>query len=304
MITLFTTAKPFMGQIKIVQINALKSWKLLAPDVEVILFGNGEGYAEIARELGLIHFPEVETTEQGTPLVNSMLALAQMHGQYPFKMYVNCDIILFQNLISAVRQIRWERFLMIGQRWDVDIDQEIRYTDPLWERRLTQQGRLHPPTGSDYFLYRGDIWQNLPKLVIGRAGYDNELIYHCRAARVPVVDASQVVTAVHQNHDYGHYLQGKEGVWHGPEAQMNLRASQGRKFILTLLDANWQLTAKGLVKNYCRGDWERYFSIQTVVRLGFGWKVGSIIGLKFLRIWRLLSQKLRSTNEGSPYEDI
>ena len=46
MLTFFTTAKPFREHDAIIQRNALKSWKLLHPDVEVIFFGDDEGAAE------------------------------------------------------------------------------------------------------------------------------------------------------------------------------------------------------------------------------------------------------------------
>ena len=38
MLTLFTTAKAFTGHSEIIQRNALKSWTLLHPDVEIILW--------------------------------------------------------------------------------------------------------------------------------------------------------------------------------------------------------------------------------------------------------------------------
>ena len=43
MLTFFTTGKPFRGHSGIIQRNALRSWLLLDPDVEVILFGDDEG---------------------------------------------------------------------------------------------------------------------------------------------------------------------------------------------------------------------------------------------------------------------
>src|SRR5262249_19151083 len=58
--TFFATAKPFEGHSGIIQRNALKSWMLLHPNVEVILFGDDKGAAEIAAELGLRHVPFVE----------------------------------------------------------------------------------------------------------------------------------------------------------------------------------------------------------------------------------------------------
>ena len=49
MFTFFTTAKPFRGHNGIIQRNALKSWMLLHPDAEVILFGDEEGVAGTAK---------------------------------------------------------------------------------------------------------------------------------------------------------------------------------------------------------------------------------------------------------------
>ena len=49
MITFFTTGKPFTRHNGVVQRNALKSWELTAPGVEVILFGDEGGAAETAR---------------------------------------------------------------------------------------------------------------------------------------------------------------------------------------------------------------------------------------------------------------
>jgi len=63
MITFFTTAKPFTGHDGVIQRNALKSWTLATPDAEVILFGDEEGAAETARELGIKHVPEVRRLE-------------------------------------------------------------------------------------------------------------------------------------------------------------------------------------------------------------------------------------------------
>ncbi len=65
MLTLFSTPKPFRGHNGIIQRNALKSWKLLHPDAEVILFGNEEGAEEICRELGLRYEPDVERSSLG-----------------------------------------------------------------------------------------------------------------------------------------------------------------------------------------------------------------------------------------------
>src|SRR5713226_719892 len=57
MLTIFSTPKPFRGHIGITQRNALRSWTLLHPEVEIILFGDEAGAAEVCAEFGLRHEP-------------------------------------------------------------------------------------------------------------------------------------------------------------------------------------------------------------------------------------------------------
>jgi hypothetical protein len=300
-ITIYTTAKPFTGLNRIHQMNALNSWKALSPDVEVILFGRGVGYQQAVQELGLVHIENVETSEQGTPLVNSMFALARSHGHYPIQMYVNCDIILSNDLLPAIRQVSFSRFAVIGQRWDVDLNEEINFDRPDWRQvllgRVQQQGSLHPPEGSDYFVYRGDIWQGMPTLVVGRAGYDNYLIRHWRRLGVPVIDGSHIVTVIHQNHDYSHHPQGKAGVWSGPEARANLQGDCA-SYRFTLLDADWLLSSRGPVRNFARGDWERYLESYLVLHREEPRAKLAVVGQFLVRkVKRVRSRSGRVANE-------
>jgi len=81
MLTLFSTAKPFHGHNGIIQRNALKSWTLLHPSVEIILFGDDEGAAEVCAEYGLRHEPHVERHESGVKRLNYILpARRRSHG--------------------------------------------------------------------------------------------------------------------------------------------------------------------------------------------------------------------------------
>jgi len=76
MLTIFSVPKPFHGRIGVIQTNAIRSWVLLRPACEVILFGNEEGTAEIASRFGIRHIPDVERNEYGTPLVSSVFSTA------------------------------------------------------------------------------------------------------------------------------------------------------------------------------------------------------------------------------------
>src|SRR5215467_7607839 len=108
MLTLFTTAKPFTGHSSIIQRNALKSWTLLHPDVEVILFGDEEGAADAARELGIRHEPHAERNEFGSIRLDYMLGKCQVIMRHDVLCYVNCDIILMDDFRYAVERVRAE----------------------------------------------------------------------------------------------------------------------------------------------------------------------------------------------------
>lgn len=151
MLTIFTTPKPFRGHEAIIQRNAIKSWTLLYPDCEIILFGDDEGAAEVAKNFGIRHEPKVLRNEYGTKLLNYIFDQAREIAQHDLLCYVNCDSILMNDFIQAVQHVyRWrEPFLIIGKRWDIDISELWDFSESDWEQRLRtlafQEGKQRPP---------------------------------------------------------------------------------------------------------------------------------------------------------------
>lgn len=257
MLTIFSTPKPFRGHIGIIQRNAIRSWTLLHPDVEVILFGAEAGAAEVAREFGIHHETQVDRNEHGTPYLRSIFDRAQDLARYSLLCYVNCDILLMPDFREALERVSGWRtaFLMMGRRWDTNITNHLDFSGPHWHRRLRalalREGRQRPPQWVDYFAFtRGLYSGNIPPLVIGRPGFDNWLVWKARASRAAVVDASAVVLAVHQNHDYSHHPGGEQGVWQGEEAQKNLELLGGGRFFGTMENATHRLTPDAFERNH------------------------------------------------------
>ena len=174
MFTFFTTAKPFRGHNGIIQRNALKSWTLLHPDVEVILFGNEEGAAEAAKELGLRHEPHVERNEFGTKRLDYMFCRAQAVARHALFCYINCDIVLMEDFCDALKRVRerHSQFLMVGRRWDSEITVPLSLESKDWEQQLRrgvlQKGRRRGPEWIDYFVFsRGLYGKDVPPFVVG-----------------------------------------------------------------------------------------------------------------------------------------
>ena len=255
MLTLFTTAKAFRGHLSIIQNNALRSWRLLAPDVEIILFGNDEGSAEFAQSAGVRHEPQIAVNGSGAPLLNDMFERVQRLAHYETVSYCNADIILTSDFIRAVEKVRsrFDKFLMVGRRWDIDVTQPIDFSLPGWPQTLVERAhregfqRLH--YNIDYFAFPKGLYCNLPPLAIGRRWWDNWLIWKMRAEGVPVVDASLAFVAIHQNHDYAHHPQGMEGVFFNEESQRNLELCGGSSHLHTIQDATYSLGPAGIRSN-------------------------------------------------------
>jgi hypothetical protein len=231
MLTIFSTPKPFVGHSNIIQRNALKSWTLLHPDAEVILFGDEQGAAEACRDLGIRHEPQVRRNERGTKYLNYLFERARDMSRHKFLCYANCDIMLTPDFLKALEIVTkvHSQFLMVGRRWDTDVTEPWNFGQPDWAQRLRSlallKGKRNGPSWVDYFCFSRDLYYGkMPPFLIGRNGWDPWLMWHARESKVHLIDASQMVIAVHQNHDYA-YLGA------GPAAQQSKAE----------VDYNWSL---------------------------------------------------------------
>jgi hypothetical protein len=240
-----------------IQRNAIRSWTLLS-EIEVILLGEETGLAEAARELGVKHIPEVACNKNGTPLVSSMFQLARdasQRSQSDLLCIINADMILMSDFIEATMESRskllkkqQKNFVLLSQRWDLDITQPIEFSQG-WQDRLSsmvhRQGSLHRPAGSDFFLFPRSSYLDIPDFTIGRAGWDNWMIYKARKEKWAVIDCTPSVMIVHQNHDYSHLPGGKPHYEH-PDTNENIRlAGREANIRYTILDATHQLSSGG-----------------------------------------------------------
>ena len=120
MFTIFSTPKPFVGHIDVIQRNAIRSWQCLHPDIEIILVGDDAGAAETCKEFGIRHIKDVARNRYGTKYLASIYDQVQERASHEILCHVNCDIILMSDFVRAAKQVaaRMDRFLMAGRRWD------------------------------------------------------------------------------------------------------------------------------------------------------------------------------------------
>ena len=255
MLTIFSTPKPFRGHIDIIQRNAIQSWKRIHHDVEIILFGDEDGTMEVAREFDLRHVPHVPKNEFGTKLLRGFFEPAQQLARHELLCYINCDIMIVPSFVDAIDRVRssFPGFLMVGQRWNTDITEPWDFGPADWEQRLetlvSQRGSPAGPLGIDYFVFPRGLYRDMPPLVIGRIWWDHWLIWRARSLRTPVVDATRVVKAVHQNHDYSYHPAGATGVWQDDQSKKNYELAGGKWHLYTIEDSTHRLTPAGIQRN-------------------------------------------------------
>ncbi|HET6846648.1 MAG TPA: hypothetical protein VFH29_07425, partial [Anaerolineales bacterium] len=145
-----------------------------------------------------------------------------------------------------------------GRRWDLELSEPLDFNGA-WESRLRQlvgeAGRLHRPSGSDVFVFPNLPNSTVPDFAVGRAGWDNWMIFDARRRGIPVVDFTASVMMVHQNHDYSH-LPGGMPHYSLPETSENIRLAGGTAAIrYTVLDATHELRNGKVVRAH--SSWER-----------------------------------------------
>ena len=294
MLTFFSTPKPFRGHIGVIQRNAIRSWKLTHPDVEVILFGDEEGAAEIASELGARHEPQVDCNSHGTPLLSGLFERAARLAQWDRLCFLNADILLTDDFVPAAAKLSQlcARSLMVGRRCDLDVREPLDFLSLDWRQTIRRaardRGRLRPPQWVDFFVFSRDLLRGqVPDFAIGRPGYDNWLLWKVRSMGICVVDVTDVVLAIHQNHD--HSQQGGENAfWNGAEAQANYALLDGH--FATIDNATHRLTENGLIPNY-------YHWVALAKRKGLGAR--NAAWFRLLDVTRPLRRRLGSRQHQS-----
>jgi len=251
-LSLFACPRAFDGPYRTIQLNAIHSWTLLNPKPEIILFGNDAGTAEVARQFGLRHVPDIACNENGTPLVSGLFRLAEQLAKNDILCYVNSDIILMRDFMQAVNQVASSRepFLMIGERQDLDVNELLPFENN-WEENLRarafRDGKPYGYGGTDYFVYRKGFWGEIPKFALGRFLWDNWLLYQARKLGALLIDATSSVTVVHQNHFFP-----------SPQGAAEIRKKEGLQNLAllkqwhfhTILEATHRLTPHGLQRSW------------------------------------------------------
>ncbi len=239
-VTIFAMPKPFVGDADLIQKNAIRSWAQFSPAVDVLLFGDEEGIADFATENGVAHVSNVDRNSNGTPLVSSAFSMAHEVSTSSVLVYCNADVILDRSFAAALEQLsnqnQFDNWLAIGQRTNLSVDFEIDFENPTQLQQLRQrcntEGVRSSAVCKEYFAFNREMFQSVPPFAVGRGNWDNWMVASVKPDGIPVVDLSQQVSVIHQDHDYSHMRASRMKCYvNGEEAKENQRLAGGRNLI-------------------------------------------------------------------------
>ncbi len=253
MLTLFSTPRPFKGSFNRIQRNSIESWKAVCPDCQIILFEDEDGTtSKIAEELRVECVKNRESSKFGTPLLSSLFDIAKEKSKHEIIVQISTDIILTNDFLPSVKKVVEamgdKPFLMAGRRRDLNFEEKIDFTQKDWQIKIInlaeKKGRLHAPSAMDYWVLPRNMPLEFPKFIIGRPGTDSWLVYELRKRKISVINSTEAISAIHQNHNYPQ----KGKPFFAVEKAYNLKLAGGFMNLLTLREADWILTKNGLEK--------------------------------------------------------
>lgn len=227
MLIIFTTCKPFKGDIGWKQEQSIKSWVNLNIDKKIIIFGNDFGTKEICEKYNLIHESDIKTFNNNVPYIHDMFLIASNYANdNDTLIWTNADMIYYDSFVKTINAFKEtnseiKNFILVGQRFDwhnpcilTDLTEEyfknnITYEHPtLTSKQYKEgdkfQGQLHAPTGIDYVVHsKTTIVNNIDKnLVIAGTGHDMIIVSSALRNNYYTCDITETNFVVHHNHGY------------------------------------------------------------------------------------------------------
>jgi hypothetical protein len=314
-VMIFTVPKPFQGLARVHQENAIGSWAHLRPTPDVLVMDGEQGAKEFAVRLGAEHYPDVARNEFGTPLLDSVIATAEASTSTRLLCFINADVILTNDFMRAAKVVaKLERpFLVVGRRRNIRLDERFDFSGD-WQRRVIDLADAADdwsgPEWIDYFLFSRGLFGRIPPFAIGRPVYDNWLIWRASKRGAMVIDATDAISAIHQEHDYTYVIRktreedaaaqavkvGHHPLAYTTEGQRNrkLAGGIGTSRHMSILFTRHVLDAHGTISpatdSHHRGAWTRR---RRLAVLDITKPIRHKLGLRAANVNRFLSKRAR-----------
>jgi hypothetical protein len=216
LLTWCTTFKDVDIRLRIQQ-NALVNWAKLIPyHMQPVLFSSHltPSYDRLALKTGWIVEDIPRVNSLGTPFMGDMIdglfeTATRDESRSVFYGFANGDILFDDSLIATLASVADKMsampigapILIVGRRTNRRMEAD--WTEPKTGfshvEQLRREGRLFRVDAEDYFFFTRNFPVHLfADLLVGRPAYDNYLVSMSKRLGVSVIDATNTITALHQ----------------------------------------------------------------------------------------------------------
>jgi len=215
------------------------------------------------------------------PAMGSLFYQAMSIATTKSLVFINGDIMLppvMGDLMMSVNNAT-DRFLLLSHRYRMWVREYIDFSNPMWY--MDSFGKCDLPQANksctwtrdssravDYFGFTRWTWNKIRLLefAVGRPAYDNWLVSKAASIDTPIISATEVMRALHQNHNYKHitsaatsnekHITGKDyALFENPLADYNRRiiAFKEREGLMTVRgDQRFNTFKMRLARKDCR----------------------------------------------------
>lgn len=207
MFTIFTFPRPFQSPFNTPQLNAINSWKKIHKDIEIYLINDELNTAKEFAIKNEIKCIDGKFSKYGSPLLKDAIQSINSVAKNDVILFINTDIIYLDGIKRTMDIVlnNFDKYFIVGRRVDYDIDYKISFSDEDYKKKLItmyENGDMHGLSGLDYWIFPKNTFNEIPNFVIGKPGYDNWLLAESKRKSIPVIDASNTIRILHQNHYY------------------------------------------------------------------------------------------------------
>jgi len=200
--------RPFAGDIETVQMQAINNWLRITPRCEIILVVDEE--STTAKKVGGlgVKIIDVKRSISGVPLLDSMFEEVVKIAKYDVICYITADILLSKDFSDEILKFHNNAFSKFGNyagiscRYDL-LDKDILkgdLTDDEYYNLCLKHSKKRRRSGIDLWVLHKKTKVTYLPFPIGRCLTDNWFVSYCKYNSIKVVDFSEQIKIVHQNH--------------------------------------------------------------------------------------------------------
>lgn len=199
-----TTCKPILGEnIKNIQSNSINSWINLPIDKKIIILNKDSSVVDFCNHFEVELITEFESSDlTDLPTFRSMIKSASdFANNDDIIIWSNCDIIFDKTLVDNIIELSSfkKELVLVGRRKELKID---RILLPFEFDNLYTSSEKMSDYAIDYFIFRKNMFDDLPHFFVARQRFDNYLLSYC-IKKYLTIDCTNTINCFHQSHGHG-----------------------------------------------------------------------------------------------------